>query len=312
MTRRITDDAAQGKRPDSLTETARPSGPITGETRRNAPARTRTRNLLESVQAHLSIRPSPDHGSTKAGTSSSAVPSRGVGGAAKRNELLNPTHTGRSSLLERLSDPALVLPAEEIVRSSSDGYAEQPQHDVAVRSPPLASPRLQASPVTEAEMRRSVPYEVGSASNHIDEPIPPASSALRALLLSKLEAERRNHSQSTAATPDDLRRATGHVSSARNASDSIATEERGVVNGQSHNSAERAAEREAILRTQAQLRMRLAAARKTAVCGTEGGLTAGINATSMHGDGDGNEALSQEELLRSRLAERRGSSAVRM
>lgn len=139
--------------------------------------------------------------------------------------------------------------------------------------------------------------------------MPSAASDLRALLLSKLEAEKLNHLESAAATPGESRRATDHAPSARESSDSIGTKEGGVVGAEPYISAERAAEREARLRSQAQLRMRLAAAKKAAASSAEGSSTA-VGGSMAHDSGNVGEAQSQEEFLRNRLVERRTSSVV--
>ncbi|TFY62211.1 hypothetical protein EVJ58_g4013 [Rhodofomes roseus] len=254
------------------------------------------------------------HGLDKPGTLSSMhVTSRGAGGAAKRNEALNPARADRPSLLERLSNTASASPLEEIVRTAADTSGDSPQHDVAVRSPSVVPTQLQASvAATGAEARRSAfdGSSVGMPSARTDEAVPSATSDLPALLLSKLEAEKLNHLESAAATPGDSRRATDRAPSAHELSDCIGPEkEGGVVGAELYNSAERAAEREARLRSQAQLRMRLAAAKKAAASGA-GRSSTEVNGGAAHDSGNGGEAQSQEELLRNRLVERRTSSGV--
>lgn len=140
-----------------------------------------------------------------------------------------------------------------------------------------------------------------------------ASSSTRELLLSRLARERLMHSHtSPASAGDTARRASDRVSLAHNASGSIITDGGGgVVDGQVDDSAERAAEREAKLRSQAQLRVRLAAAKKEATCSMEDRSTREDDSAMRGGTrGIGGAIQSQEEVLRNMLAERRRSSVA--
>lgn len=169
--KRQIDTAAYGTGDAARSERSEPTDrPVSSgeDVRRNAPQRSRTRNLLESVQAHLSIRPGSGHGLNKPRTSTSRhVTSPGAGGAAKRNEALNHARADRPSLFERLSDAAPASPLEEIVQTAADISGDSPQHDVAVRSASLAPTQSQASvAATGAETRCSAfdGSSVGTAS----------------------------------------------------------------------------------------------------------------------------------------------------
>lgn len=133
---------------------------------------------------------------------------------------------------------------------------------------------------------------------------PPTRSDTRELLLGKLAKERLLHSHTAAG------RARPRIPLARNSSDSIATGASGAANIEVDNSAGSAAEREARLRSQAQLRVRLAAAKKAARNTEDSSTREDVSAT--HGDTFSMEGTvqSQEEALRHMLAERRGSAVA--
>ena len=140
-----------------------------------------------------------------------------------------------------------------------------------------------------------------------------AISNTRELLLSRLAKERLTHSHTSLATASDrARHASDRVPLAHNSSGSVITErEGGVADGRVDDSGERAAQREAKLRSQAQLRLRLAAAKKVAARSTEDGPTR-ENDSATRGDtmSIGGAIQSQEEVLRDMLAERRRSSVA--
>lgn len=131
---------------DQLAGPTRPPASSGDRVRRVASARVKPRTLLESVQAHLSLRPHSEHGLTKSGSSlSPAVPSHEVAGVPRRN-------ASRPSLLERLSDTVLPLPkggAQEPIDRETSLYGD------ALRSPPGPSSQC-ASAGINAEERRSV------------------------------------------------------------------------------------------------------------------------------------------------------------
>lgn len=137
-----------------------------------------------------------------------------------------------------------------------------------------------------------------------------SSSNARELLLSKLARERLLHSHTSAAMGDTARRASNRILLTRNSSDSITTEGKGgTPDGQVDDLVERSTEREARLRSQAQLRVRLAAAKKVAAAGSS---SAKEDDDVAHGGGLGlgGDIQSQEDVLRNVLAERRRSSVA--
>lgn len=139
------------------------------------------------------------------------------------------------------------------------------------------------------------------------------SSNTRELLLSKLARERLLHSHTAAATTDDrARRASDRIPLDRHSSDSIATQgEGGDTGSEVYDSAGRTAERQAKLRSQAQLRVRLAAAKQVAARNT-GGSSTQEGVSAVHGVTIGMEGnvQSQEEALKNMLAERRRSAVA--
>ena len=136
---------------DQLAGSTRPPPSREENVRRAASARVRSRTLLESVQAHLSLRPRSEEGLEKSGSSvSPAAPSHGAIEKFQRNEDLN---AGRPSLLERLSDT--VLTHSTSGSQDSIDRATSPYGD-ALRSPPTASSSQSASAGIKAEERRSV------------------------------------------------------------------------------------------------------------------------------------------------------------
>ncbi|EPS94840.1 hypothetical protein FOMPIDRAFT_93494 [Fomitopsis schrenkii] len=132
-------------------ECTRPLTPTGINVRRAAPARIKPRSLLQSVQAHLSLRPRSEHGGTKSGSSFlTAVPSHGADEVPQHDEDRN---AARPSLLERLSDTLPDLPqdgAQIPIPREPSLYGDAP------RSPHSATSFQAASAGIKAEERRSV------------------------------------------------------------------------------------------------------------------------------------------------------------
>ena len=129
--------------------------------------------------------------------------------------------------------------------------------------------------------------------------------------MSKLARERLLHlCTATATDKHEARHPSGCPPLARNSSGSITTAGEGSADS-SRDDSSGATEREARLRTQAQLRARLAAAKKAAARSTEDSSTKEDGGARRGGTEDNEEVIqSQEEVLRRMLAERRRSSVV--
>ncbi|OCH91977.1 hypothetical protein OBBRIDRAFT_791730 [Obba rivulosa] len=253
--------------PDGAAQPTQPT-PRAADKPRPVP-KTRNRGLLESVHAHLAGR-SSQHDREGRDTvprrvrelapQSSSTPMGEPRPSSSRDSGTESVPCGRPSLLERLSD----------------------------------SPSL--PPSSSQSTRPSTPGDVGFTSVTDDSR---ASQVLQARtkLLSKLAVEKCLRESSDPAGPsNDSDRVVGPISAQQPASNGEITTDGTAAAAAAPLIAQEAADKEAKLRSQALLRVRLAAAKKAASA-----RNAEVAHTTLTGD-----VLSKERMLKARLMQRRG------
>ncbi|CCL98025.1 uncharacterized protein FIBRA_00018 [Fibroporia radiculosa] len=301
--------------------------------RRTVPAQSNRRSLVESVQMHLSIRGASGGHDKLQGyrgqSSTSSVPNEQGAISSRKGRL--PGEAALSSrvpsLLLRLSDPTPTMtestsreePAPQrasagAARNSATGLQASsvlpPEPETARAKDSLVKRnfRLSDSDLTAAGPR-SLSQCVDEEASPLQPPkvkpdgcvTPLASSDLRAALLSKLAHEKRISSHTAAM--DDV----GSQSNPENADSAVTMRPATAFSVQETTNSvgplESAASQEGRLRSQARLRIRLAAARKAALSSAveHDNANDDIVPTSLEAIGADDSLMEKEELLRARL-----------
>lgn len=252
---------------DAVIQSAETTSTVTSNMPK-VPPKIRNRGLLESVHAHLAPRPRPrearhvpQQSQVSAHQPSMPTSANEKKGATSHILEIESRNPGRPSLLERLSDSPSFPPSS----SQSTG------------------------PSTPGDLPTTLPVDDPSTSQVLQ---------ARAKLLSRLADEKRLHESSELpCPPDDASRLTESITPERPTSSDGASVANAmeVPASTSTAPAQEAADKEAKLRSQALLRVRLAAAKKAA--GAQ--ITESVQSIRTE------DILSKEQILKARLMQRR-------